>query len=397
MILAGVLMLSIVAVMVFLIIRNAQDVKAREDEKKRKKEKPRFARLGELDRRAGELRKGPEEDYKGTLSAFCSDFRDYAAAELGLYYAPGVIRAFVSSLAVTKLMVLQGVSGTGKTSLPYAFGKFICRDAAVVPVQPSWKDKSDILGYNNEFTDRFTETELLYMLYEANLSKDVFVVILDEMNIARIEYYFADFLSLLEIPDPEARLIEVVSATRKSDPKLMKNGKLLIPENVWFVGTANNDDSTLAISDKVYDRAMVLELSSRAEPFGAVNPGTRHVTCKDLSRMFEEALRHGRMSDNMRAKIGLLDAVLVDRFGITFGNRILRQTEGFVPVFVEAGGTEEEAVDIILCKKVLRKLDNLNPVIVSARADSLVKKINEIFGENAMPACLAYLAKYSGN
>ena len=129
---------------------------------------------------------------------------------------------------MTKLIIMQGISGTGKTSLAYAFGKFTGSDAVIVPVQPSWKDRSDLLGYYNEFTGNFTETELLYRLYEAALNDDIVVVVMDEMNIARVEYYFAEFLSLLELPDPASRKIEVVSDKRPNDPKRFENGKLLI-------------------------------------------------------------------------------------------------------------------------------------------------------------------------
>ena len=79
---------------------------------------------------------------------------------------------------------------------------------------------------------------------------------------------------------------------------------------------------------------------------------------------------------------------------ITFGNRVMRQTEKFVPVYASAGGSETEAIDLILCKKVLRKLENLNPVYVGSKAEDLLEKIKELFGEKTMPLCTEYVSRY---
>ena len=164
-------------------------------------------------------------------------------------------------------MILQGMSGTGKTSLAYAFGEYINNQAVVVPIQPMWKERTDLIGYYNEFTKKFNETTLFQKLYEANYNDQIYITVLDEMNIARVEYYFAEFLSLLELPDHKKRYLDVISDMWENDPKLLNEGKLLLPRNMWFVGTANNDDSTFAISDKVYDRAMVINLDKKSNPF----------------------------------------------------------------------------------------------------------------------------------
>ena len=116
-------------------------------------------------------------------------------------------------------MILQGMSGTGKTSLAYAMGQFLQNDSVVVPVQPMWKERSDMIGYFNEFTKRFNETTLLRKMYEAGYKKDLYITILDEVNISRIEYYFAEFLSLLEIPDESKRYLDVVSDVWPNDPE----------------------------------------------------------------------------------------------------------------------------------------------------------------------------------
>src|SRR5574344_3119000 len=129
-----------------------------------------------------------------------------------------MIRLFLSSLASTKLVILQGISGTGKTSLAYAWGKYIKRDAVIASVQPSWRDRTELFGYFNEFTKKFNETEVLKRIYESSYNDDINIIILDEMNIARVEYYFAEMLSILEMPDVSEWKLELVPSSWDSDP-----------------------------------------------------------------------------------------------------------------------------------------------------------------------------------
>jgi hypothetical protein len=107
----------------------------------------------------------PVYDNEITLPELCERFRDFACSRLGLYYDIKIIRLFLASFASTRLIILQGISGTGKTSLPYAFGKFLQNDAIITSIQPSWRDRSELFGYFNEFTKRYNETELLRAMY----------------------------------------------------------------------------------------------------------------------------------------------------------------------------------------------------------------------------------------
>ena len=170
----------------------------------------RFYMLCEIDANRARYSKASYDD-SITLKRFCEEFRNFACSKLKLFYSIDDIRRFIAGLAVTKIVILQGMSGTGKTSLAYAFGEFMENSSTVVPVQPMWKERTDLVGYYNEFTKRFNETTLLQKMYEANYSKDIYITILDEMNIARVEYYFAEFLSLLELPNPDRRFLDVVS------------------------------------------------------------------------------------------------------------------------------------------------------------------------------------------
>ena len=346
----------------------------------------RFYMLTQIDKRF-ENYKGPKYDNKITLRKLCDDFRNYSAGRLKLYYDIEDIRRFIAGLSVTKLIILQGMSGTGKTSLAYAFGEFLDNKTVVVPIQPMWKERTDLVGYYNEFTKKFNETTLLYKMYEANYNKEIYITVLDEMNIARIEYYFAEFLSLLELPNPEGRNLDVVSDKWDNDPILLKDGKLRLPINMWFIGTANNDDSTFAISDKVYDRAMVLNLDKKAKKFDAPLFTPTKVSSEHLQKLFVEAQEEYAISDRNSRRIKKLDEYMIEKFHLTFGNRIMKQINSYVPVLVSCGGTELQAIDDILSRKVFRKLESKNPVYVRQQAEGLCSFLDELFGEDQMPLC----------
>jgi hypothetical protein len=359
-------------------------------------QKPRFSRLNALDRMNVDELRSKQHDENLTLQAFADGFREFAAGNMGLYYEPNVIRTYIAAMAASRLTILQGISGTGKTSLPYAFGQYVDNPAVITPVQPSWKDRTDLLGYYNEFTDSYTETELLYKLYEANRGNRVYTVVLDEMNIARVEYYFAEFLSLLELPDKSARRLRVTSDSRISDPELFSGGTMLLPDNVWFAGTANNDDSTLAISDKVYDRAFVIDLNSRCEPFPVSSRPSAAVTAEGLRAMFDRAAEAEPLSSELRAKFERFDKYISRRLGITFGNRTMKQLERFVPVFTAAGGNADDAADAVICHKILRKLEGLDPSLCRREAEGLKRELAAVFGAGRLPDSEAYIDRLRG-
>ncbi|MBQ3507873.1 MAG: AAA family ATPase [Clostridia bacterium] len=322
-----------------------------------------------------------------TLECLCEDFRNYAAHELKLYYDIDDIRRFIAGMAVSRILILQGMSGTGKTSLAHAFGEFVDNRSTVIPVQPMWKERTDLIGYYNEFTKRFNETLLLEKMYEANYSEDMYVTVLDEMNIARVEYYFAEFLSLLELPNPEERYLTVVSDTWENDPVRLKDGRIKLPVNMWFIGTANNDDSTFAISDKVYDRAMVLDLDKKSERFVAPRTKPVCISAEHFEALSRAAVQEYAVSSRNRKRLQMLDEYLIEHFHITFGNRIMKQIGHYVPVFIACGGDELSALDDILAKKVIRKLETQNPIYLRNAAEGLLAYLDELFGNERMTAC----------
>ena len=356
----------------------------------------RFCMLSEIDEKR-ETYGHASYDKDITLESFCNDFRDYAASRLKLYYDIADIRRFISGLALSHIIILQGMSGTGKTSLAHAFGSFIDNTSTIIPVQPMWKERTDLVGYYNEFTKKFNETLLLEKMYEANYSEDMYITVLDEMNIARIEYYFAEFLSLLELPNPDERYLDVVSDKWESDPTQLKDGRIKLPPNMWFIGTANNDDSTFAISDKVYDRAMILNLDTKSERYVAPKTDKRYISCAHFNALVAEAVEEYRISNRNMKRLEQLDKYLIDHFHITFGNRIMKQIKTYIPVFVSCGGEELDALDDILSKKVIRKLETQNPIYLRNEAEGLVDYINELFGNDKMPLCKEYIHRLERN
>lgn len=331
------------------------------------------------------------------LIELCKEFQKFSAHTLKLYYDIKDIRRFIGGLSVSQIMILQGMSGTGKTSLAYAFGEYMNNSAVVVPIQPMWKERTDLIGYFNEFTKKFNETTLFQKLYEAKYNNQMYIVVLDEMNIARVEYYFAEFLSLLELPDYNKRYLDVVSDVWENDPKLLKDGKLILPSNVWFVGTANNDDSTFAISDKVYDRAMVINLDKKAVSFEGEEIERRRLSSSQFKALIKKAQKTYEISRRNLRRIKQLDKYLIQNFQITFGNRIMQQIRNYVPVIVACGGTELDAIDDIMSKKVLRKLETKNMVYVKNAIPGLLSFIDELFGETEMLQCREYIQKIEIN
>lgn len=335
----------------------------------------------------------PVYDDKITLQEFAENYRLFACSQMHLYYTPEIVRRFIAGMASSKILILEGISGTGKTSLPYSFSRFLCNPATIVSVQPSFRDRTELLGYFNEFSKRFNETEFLRALYEAGYREDPSFIVLDEMNLARIEYYFAEMLSVLEMPSQEEWILDLVPTAWPGDPDRLDAGKIHVSPTTWFVGTANNDDSTFTITDKVYDRAMPIELNERAAPFECEHQPTCNISCDHLEALFEQAKADYPISRETLDKLAKLDQYLQTRFQLAFGNRITKQMRDFVPVYVACGGTELGGMDYIIARKVLKKFESMNIMFVRDEIKGLIEYLEKIFGADQMPDSIAYLQR----
>ena len=335
----------------------------------------------------------PEYDNDLTLSDICDRFRLFACSRMHLFYEVKTIRLFMAGMASTKLIILQGISGTGKTSLPYSFGKFLQHDTTIASVQPSWRDRTELFGYFNEFTKNFNETEVLRRIYDSSYNDDVNLILLDEMNIARIEYYFAEMLSILEMPNPSEWELDLVPNVWSSDPTNLDHGKLRIPQNIWYIGTANNDDSTYAISDKVYDRAQPINLDAKGVAFEAPDTPPINLSFEHLDALFRDAFEKYPISQENMKKIQQLDLWVIDKLRVAFGNRIIKQMGLFVPVYVACGGDELDGIDYVLATKIFRKFESLNLAMLRDELKELIVYINKSFGKGKMQESVAYLER----
>lgn len=352
----------------------------------------RFSKLNEIDQEYSNY-KVKNYGNSFTLPELCENFRNFAASRLHLYYTTHMMQLFISALASTKLVILQGISGTGKTSLAYAWGKFLQHDSCVASVQPSWRDRTELFGYFNEFTKKFNETEVLKEMYIAGYTDDIYTVILDEMNISRVEYYFAEMLSILEMPNKDEWIVELVPNSWKSDPKKLIGGKLRIPSNMWYIGTINNDDSTFMVTDKVYDRAMPIDINDKGQVFEAIDTPPMDINYTYLDNLFREAMEQNAVSQDTLDKIEIMDNYVIQHFRIAFGNRIVAHMKKFVPVFVGCGGDEIAAVDYFLARKVLRKFEQLNISYIRDEIDPYIDFLNKTFGKDKMKECIEYLLR----
>ena len=356
----------------------------------------RFPKLNEVDEQY--------KDYKVAnygnnfeLPEFVEIFRNFAASKLRLYYSTDMIRLFVSALASTKLVILQGISGTGKTSLAYAWGKFLKHDSCIASVQPSWRDRTELFGYFNEFTKKFNETDVLKEIYTAGYTDDIYTVILDEMNISRVEYYFAEMLSILEMPNTDEWIVEMVPSGWPKDPIHLIGGKLKIAPNVWYIGTINNDDSTYMVTDKVYDRAMPIDINDKGKLFDPIDTPAQDINFSYLSSKFKEAIANHPIHEENKRKIEEMDDYVIKHFRIAFGNRIVSHMNKFVPVYVGCGGDEVDGIDYFIAKKILRKFEQLNLAYLKDELDDFVKYLNDTFGEGKMKECIEYLLRLKKN
>ncbi len=354
-----------------------------------------FPTLSAIDEE-NKIAKEPTVSTELNLETFINRFQSFAINKHHIYYEKYLLRQFMAGLASSRLIILEGLSGTGKSMLPRMFKEFTGSDTLFTPVQPTWRDKTDVLGFYSEFTGTFKATVFLEKLYAASYSDKVNMFILDEMNLSRIEYYFADFLSVLEYPQEDWKIKAYIPFDDSKLPDKLTDGFVTIPSNTWFVGTANTDDSTYTITDKVCDRAIILNFEDRFFPIESdedSEPIT--VSAEYLTKLFDEAMNNeeNRLNNEDIDRFNTLCERLKDRLDILFGNRIMVQIEKFVPVYVALGGTKEEALDFMFAKKIMRRLEGKYESYLKDELIALKAFIDSLYGKGTFKETERFINK----
>lgn len=276
--------------------------------------------------------------------------KDLQAA--GYTFHPRLVRAFHTSLKVAKLApltILAGISGTGKSELPRLYADLGGASFLPIPVQPSWDSPQDLFGFFNYTDGRYKAEPLARLLYQINQESDplrqgLTVVLLDEMNLARVEYYFAELLSRLEA----RRSIDVARPTTRARASVHLDigagedvEPLFLDERVLFVGTMNEDESTLALSAKVLDRACVLSFP-RPRDMRVTEQVQELPTADRLPFKTWQGWYCDPTDDDNTEQLNKISATM-DQLDRSFGHRLFRAIHAYVANYPKAEGQEAEA------------------------------------------------------
>ena len=303
----------------------------------------------------------------------------------GFKFPRRIFYAFHTALKIadwSTITVLAGVSGTGKSALPQLYAKFGGLNFISASVQPNWDSQESMLGFFNSIDNKFDAQPLLRFLAQCSSGKDgmdrsLNIVLLDEMNLAHVEHYFAEFLSKLEarrISDNEFVEINIGAGIEPYHLKLTRN--------VLWAGTMNQDETTKSLSDKVLDRGLVINFPRPRNLFGRAKLGKIDEFAKDkriemldcriwdeqwvkkeiaLSDKQEKILTHYR--DEVFQKIN--DALASS--GRALGHRVWQSVEFYTINYPEvtAALAESEGDDT----------DKLKTAVKTAMEDQLVQKV----------------------
>lgn len=330
----------------------------------------------------------------------------------GLQYPDRTLRAFHTSMKVndtTQMTVLSGISGTGKSQLPRQYSAGMGIGFLQVPVQPRWDSPQDLMGFYNYIEGRFRPTDLarsMFALDEQNNSEAVkdrlLMVLLDEMNLARVEYYFSDFLSRLESRPARGR--EADKTLRKDaeiELEIPKAQMRIFPGyNLLFAGTMNEDESTQSLSDKVVDRANVMRFGA-PKTIAKTSISGNDQTPEALSRItWERWCNRGlQPSDQARAELQVNEMLtLMQEFGKPFGHRLGRAILAYAGAYPEAEGIGDRLSVALADQIEMRLLPKLRGVEVEDRSqqfDKLRRKASE-FGDEKLAEAIAQSVEAAG-
>lgn len=309
------------------------------------------------------------------------DWLNESLQNFGFEFPERTLRAFHTSLKCgeeTPLVVLAGISGTGKSLLPELYAAAAGMNFLSVPVQPRWDGPQDVLGFYNYMEGRYKATELARFLWQADKwnnkngagafpEDSLNIVLLDEMNLARVEYYFADFLSKLEqrqgkdLSDPiQRKQIELFLECGAG----LGGRSLCVDTNTIFIGTMNEDETTQMLSDKVIDRSNLLRFGRPAHLTGDTDKGGFLSACQAETRITRSLwdkwnARNNEITLDYEGQLEELNEQFAT-IGRPFGHRIKRSVDAYMHAYPILGeDAEKVAFADQIEMKVLPKLNGL--------------------------------------
>ncbi len=302
---------------------------------------------------------------------FITNFANFLNHQ-GLSFPSRAIKSFHTSLKVqdiSALAILAGISGTGKSELPRQYANFIGAQFLMLPVQPRWDSPQDLLGFYNYVEQKYKPTDLMRGLYQFNhqeaLQNRLVIVLLDEMNLARVEYYFSEFLSKLETRRSQNTYLDIDVG---SLPLPEEERRVKLPEQFLFVGTMNEDETTQSLSDKVLDRANVLtfgkpyQLQLKEESNHNNSAPTEYLTYDNFQQWIKQPHENDEVVEAVREYIDQTNQVM-EKMGYSFGHRVYQAITKYVVNYpgVEDSNSAEfkSAIADQFGQKILPKLRGL--------------------------------------
>lgn len=323
---------------------------------------------------------------KENQSDFLDKINSSELGKSGLIFKDNILTRFTSSLLTKPFVILTGLSGSGKTKLAQAFAMWISErkeQYALVPVGADWTNREPLLGYPNSLIENHyvkPDTGVLDILLRANENylaneKDLakcepYFLILDEMNLSHVERYFADFLSTMESGD-EIKLYSGADRFAELD-KVGKPiahskipDKIILPKNLFIIGTVNIDETTYMFSPKVLDRANTIEFRISYDEMEAFYKNTKPLNMdalieqgKDQAPLFMSlAARNTLTVDKSKSKDRFVTFFEnLQQAGAEFGYRTANEMTVLVSYLVHFGMSDNDAYDIAIMQKLLPKL-----------------------------------------
>lgn len=308
----------------------------------------------------------------------------------GFTFSSEQVINYYLSLKTKPFVILTGISGTGKTKITELLAKAVCEDDEkqykCLPVRPDWNDDKFLLGYYNPLTKKYQPTDFLNFIMQADKDpENPYFVCLDEMNLARVEYYFSTFLSTMESNEEIPLHSEKTNIQTDNGEEIP--GKIKIPQNLFFTGTVNMDETTYRFSPKVLDRANTIEfieidlLRQRENK----NPTSN---MPDISNLFKENFLNDVVGikkegtdeyqkyqewekENWSLFVGLLEDInkIFKEYNLHFGYRIRDEILLYLYFAKKLGSndfTTDIALDFQIKQKILPKIKGPDSIATPA-------------------------------